>query len=118
MSQASLDHIPLYFLGPEGTFTHQAAIEASSLMATRLGCQAELKPCTDAAAIVAAVEEGRGWGVLAWENNVEGHVVPNMDALIDAQAVAGFGMVRLPIVFDAFVRSEHGPLSQVGAHPP
>ena len=111
------DKIPLHFLGPEGTFTHQAALEAANLMDTRLSCRADLRPCPDAASIVAAVEEGRGWGVLAWENNVEGHVVPNMDALIDAQAVAGFGMVRLSIVFDAFVRADHGPLRQVAAHP-
>ncbi|MCX8643899.1 chorismate mutase [Bifidobacterium sp. B4081] len=111
------DRVSLYFLGPEGTFTHQAALEAANLMATGLDCKADLRPCLDAAGIVVAVEEGRGWGVLAWENNVEGHVVPNMDALIDAQAVAGFGMVRLPIVFDAFVRADHGPLDQVAAHP-
>ncbi len=107
----------MHFLGPQGTFTHQAALEAADLMDTRLSCRADLRPCPDAASIVAAVEDGRGWGVLAWENNVEGHVVPNMDALIDARAVAGFGMVRLSIVFDAFVRADHGPLRQVAAHP-
>ena len=38
----------------------------------------------DVPAIMQAVQSRQGWGVIAWENNVEGYVVPNLDALIDA----------------------------------
>lgn len=92
----------LYYLGPEGTFTHQAAIEASRLLAGS-GGDAILEPCADAASIVRAVGEGRGWGVIAWENNVEGYVVPNLDMLIDAADVAGFARVGVDVAFCAFV---------------
>ncbi|MDE5641174.1 MAG: chorismate mutase, partial [Bifidobacterium castoris] len=79
----------LYYLGPEGTFTHQAALEASRLLAgTGAAGDIMLEPCADAASIVRAVGEGSGWGVVAWENNVEGYVVPNLDMLIDARDVA------------------------------
>lgn len=94
----------LYYLGPEGTFTHQAALEASRLLAgTGAAGDVVLEPCADAASIVRAVGEGSGWGVVAWENNVEGYVVPNLDMLIDARDVAGFARVGVDVTFCAFV---------------
>ena len=93
----------LYYLGPEGTFTHQAAIEASRLLAAGAAADVTLEPCADAASIVRAVGEGSGWGVVAWENNVEGYVVPNLDMLIDARDVAGFARVGVDVTFCAFV---------------
>lgn len=89
----------LYYLGPEGTFTHQAALEAARL----LGGDVTPEPLADAASIVRAVGEGSGWGVIAWENNVEGYVVPNLDMLIDAADVAGFARVGVDVTFCAFV---------------
>ena len=80
----------LYYLGPEGTFTQQAASEAARLLAAGAAADVTWEPCADAASIVRAVGEGSGWGVVAWENNVEGYVVPNLDMLIDARDVAGF----------------------------
>ena len=56
--------------------------------------------------IIESVQKGSGWGVIAWENNVEGYVVPNLDALIDARDVAGFSRIGLDISFDAFARYE------------
>lgn len=93
----------LYYLGPEGTFTHQAALEASRLLAGTAAGDVMLEPCADAASIVRAVGEGSGWGVVAWENNVEGYVVPNLDMLIDARDVAGFARVGVDVTFCAFV---------------
>lgn len=76
----------LFYLGPEGTFTHQAAMTAADQFAT-LG-DFDLIALPDVPAIMQAVQSRQGWGVIAWENNVEGYVVPNLDALIDAPNAA------------------------------
>ena len=94
----------LAYLGPEGTFTHQAAIEAAGLLAPVLGGEPRLEALPDVPAIMSAVESGEAWGVIAWENNVEGYVVPNLDALIDAHDAVGFARVGVDVAFDAFVR--------------
>lgn len=109
--------VNLYYLGPQGSFTHQAAVEASASIGPTLGRKVALVPCDQAIRIVDAVEAGRGWGIIAWENNVEGPVIPNMDALIDSTNVAGFGRTSLSIVFDAFVRPDYGDLTTISAHP-
>ncbi|WP_297316414.1 prephenate dehydratase domain-containing protein [Bifidobacterium indicum] len=117
MSTGQTSRVDLYYLGPQGSFTHQAAVESSACIGPALGRQVTLVPCDRATRIVDAVEAGRGWGIIAWENNVEGHVIPNMDALIDSTNVAGFGRTGLSIVFDAFVRPDHGDLTTISAHP-
>ena len=60
----------LFYLGPEGTFTHQAAMTAADQFAT-LG-DFDLTALPDVPAIMQAVQSRQGWGVIAWENNVEG----------------------------------------------
>ncbi len=96
----------LTYLGPQGTFTHQAALRAADQLAREYGVVSpRLEAASDVLAIIKAVEAGESWGVIAWENNVEGYVVPNLDALIDAHDVAGFARVGIDVTFDAFVRS-------------
>ncbi|WEV72897.1 prephenate dehydratase domain-containing protein [Bifidobacterium sp. ESL0790] len=108
----------LYFLGPIGSFTHQAAVLAANAIAERRhGETMDLVPCDDVPSIIEAVEAGRGWGVIAWENNVEGYVMPNLDALIDAHDAAGVGRVGVDVAFDAFTREGSGALREVTAHP-
>ena len=95
----------LTYLGPEGTFTHQAAMTAADMLAPVIdGERPKLVAAPDVPTIMKAVESGQSWGVIAWENNVEGYVVPNLDALIDSHDVAGFARVGVGISFDAFVR--------------
>ncbi|WP_163196093.1 prephenate dehydratase [Bifidobacterium platyrrhinorum] len=104
----------LFYLGPEGTFTHQAAMDAAAQLAggTSGGPTGfDLVALPDVPAIMEAVRSGRGWGVIAWENNVEGYVVPNLDALIDATDVAGLARVRVDVAFDAFTRRGDDPLA-------
>ncbi|PJM72617.1 chorismate mutase [Bifidobacterium primatium] len=103
----------LHYLGPRGSFTHQAAMEASRLIDGAGECVAE----PNVAAIFDAVRNHEGWGVIAWENNVEGYVVPNLDALIDADDIAGFARVGMGIAFDALVRPNHTELTTICAHP-
>lgn len=95
----------LYYLGPEGTFTHQAALAVRQHLTHNEErdntSNIELVPCTNAREILEHAQES--WGVIAWENNVEGYVVPNLDMVIDAHNTAGFLRVRVDITFDAFV---------------
>ena len=113
---------PLYYLGPQGSFTHQAAAGAAQLLSggpLGAGQAPQLIAVSDVPTIMAAVERGEAWGVVAWENNVEGYVVPNLDLLIDSHDAVGFARIVVDIAFDAFTR---GPRiepdgAQVSAHP-
>ena len=113
----------LYYLGPEGSFTHQAAQEARSTLAgpaARMPLDSlSLHAAADVPHILKAVEQQGAWGVSAWENNIEGYVVPNLDALIDASDVVGFTRVGVDIAFDAFVRDDPDSVKvrEVVAHP-
>lgn len=100
---------PVYYLGPQGSFTHQAAVAAADMLRSGHadgGDGPELVAKRDVPEIMHAVEHGEAWGVIAWENNVEGYVVPNLDMLIDARDAAGFARVGVDIAFDAFARPE------------
>ena len=103
----------LFYLGPEGTFTHQAAMEAAAQLADETAGEGgfDLVPLPGVPAIMEAVRSGRGLGVIAWENNVEGYVVPNLDALIDATDVAGLARVRVDVAVDAVTRRGDDPLA-------
>jgi chorismate mutase/prephenate dehydratase len=90
----------LFYLGPEGTFTHQAAIMAADQFSLLGDFDAVAMP--DVPSIMRAVQSHQGWGVIAWENNVEGYVVPNLDALIDASDAAGFARIGVDVAFNAF----------------
>ncbi|KAB7791370.1 prephenate dehydratase [Bifidobacterium leontopitheci] len=92
----------LHFLGPQGTFTHQAALDAATLLPDAADATLVAEP--DAASILSAVQKSGEWGVIAWENNIEGYVVPNLDALIDATDIAGIARIGVDVSFDAYVR--------------
>lgn len=92
----------LYYLGPEGTFTHQAAHKVAEWAERSSGRHVELEQCVDVPTMMRMVQSHRGWCVTAWENNVEGYVVPNLDGLIDAQDAVGVARVGVDIAFDAF----------------
>ena len=63
----------LAYLGPEGTFTHQAA--------TRLAAPGQgVIPLDTIESVYAAVQDGAALnGVVPIENSVEGYVVPSLD---------------------------------------
>ncbi|MCR1982533.1 ACT domain-containing protein [Cellulosimicrobium cellulans] len=103
------------YLGPEGSFTHQAAAAWSSAHGrTGLGLAARTT-VADVFAGVAAGEHERG--VVAIENTVEGYVVPSLDAIVGSPSVVAVDEVVLDISFDAFARPGHGELTEVTAHP-
>ncbi len=68
------------FLGPEGSFSHEAVL-------TAFGGSVDLVPCASFPEILAAVDKGSAdWGLLPAENSLEGTVLPTMDAFVSAAA--------------------------------
>ena len=92
----------LYYLGPEGSFTHQAAMRAGQAEGLPSSCQFRLVPVPDAAQIIERVQSHDGWGMIAWDNNIEGFVVPNLDGLIEAADAVGVARVGIDVTFQAF----------------
>ena len=69
------------YLGPQATFTHQAARE-------RFGAAAELKPTRAISDVFEEVERGRvAFGVVPVENSTEGAVNVTLDRLVESDAV-------------------------------
>lgn len=124
-TQEHNEPLSLAFLGPVGSFTHLAAMQAVPLF-RQLGIEVEPRAVEHAREIIEQVERGESLGIIAWDNTVEGVVVPNLDMLMDAQC-AGIMRLSVPIAFDALVTPatalacESQPLAQVAhtvhAHP-
>lgn len=92
------------FMGPEGTFSHEAAVR-------QFGSSARYDGVASIADVFRAVEAGRaGFGVVPVENTTEGAVTPTLDALAetDAHIVAE---ITLPI--EHCLMSKTGELDRV-----
>ena len=78
------------YLGPEATFTHEAAI-------LRFGEEAALTPVQSIDAVFDEVEGRRSrWGVVPIENAIEGTVNITLDRLLESPLLVE-GEIRLPI---------------------
>lgn len=99
------------FLGPLGTFTHQAAVKLSN-------SADDLIPLPDINAVYDAVESGKvESAVVALENSVEGYVVPSLDRLLYG-SVVGYARLDLPIEFSALALKNSAPPYRVAvSHP-
>ena len=102
----------LAYLGPEGTFTHQAALDLA-------------RPCDEPVAlasaedVVRAGEDGRAdGGVVAFENSLQGPIPANLDEILGTENVLLAGERVLPVSF-ALLRlaDDHTPLAGVVSHP-
>jgi prephenate dehydratase len=102
----------LSYLGPEGTFTHEAALSWASDGVTLI----PVRTVTDVYAGISAGEFTHG--VVAIENSVEGYVVPSLDAIVAADNVVAIDECFVSIAFDAFAHPDsNDTFDQVSSHP-
>ncbi|MBW2229824.1 MAG: prephenate dehydratase [Deltaproteobacteria bacterium] len=73
------ERVRIAYLGPEGTFSHQAAV-------LQFGSQAELLPVSHMQEVFLAAERGEAhFGVIPVENTIEGAINPTYDALMECE---------------------------------
>lgn len=98
------------YLGPSGTFTHQAVVA--------LRPDADAVAMTDQAEAFAAVEAGTAsYAVVPIDNSVNGVVVPTLDALLARPDLSIVDSVVVPVSFDAFTRDPDVEPHVVVSHP-
>lgn len=84
----------LFFLGPEGTFTHQAALNLGRP-------DLELAPLDSIDEVYARLADSPAdRGLVPVENSVEGYILPTLDGLLGGR-VAAVGECFVPVTFDA-----------------
>ncbi len=75
------ERVRVAFLGPEGTFSHQAAI-------SQFGSQVQLMPVSHMREVFHLTERGEAhFGVIPVENTIEGAINPTMDALMESEVI-------------------------------
>jgi prephenate dehydratase len=103
----------LAYLGPAGTFTHQAALELAD-------DGEELAPFPSATEVLQAVEDGKvDGGVVAFENSLEGAIPASLDQLLLSTSRCLVTRERvLPVSFTLFrAPNDREPLAGVVSHP-
>lgn len=99
------------YLGPAGTYTHQAAIQ-------RFGSSAELSPVRTIGEVFDDMERGRAdFGVVPIENSTEGAVNVSLDRLMDSELLIT-GEVVLEIAHQLLSRAaDLAEVKMVCSHP-
>lgn len=99
------------YLGPEGTFTHQAALR-------HFGNSAEITPRDNIAEVFRVVESGQSeYGVVPVENSTDGVVAHTLDLFVESPLKVS-GEVELAVHHHLLARDEdRAALRQVRAHP-
>lgn len=92
------------FLGPEGTFSHEAAMKYRGN-----STDVTLMAYPSISELTMAVDRGEiNEAVLPIENSLEGGVIPTLDILMEAQSVRIKGELNLPICENLLVKKGHG----------
>jgi prephenate dehydratase len=110
-----LSTVRVAYLGPEGTFAHQA----TALMRSG-GASVETEPRPTVVAVVEAVEDGEcDLGLVPFESSVEGQVNLTVDVLVhDAERIQVCEEVVLDVTFGAYRRpGDDTPVTAVASHP-
>lgn len=98
------------YLGPVGTFTHEAALR-------RFGSSATLVPCRTIEDVFQATEKGHvDYGVVGVENSTAGAVTSTLDVFLDSNLQI-CAEIELPIAHNLLSRGELGQIRRVYAHP-
>ncbi len=98
------------YLGPSGTFTHQAVLA--------LCPDADAVPVGSQAEALASVEAGSAaYAVLPIDNSVNGVVVPTLDSLLERPGLSIVDSAVVTISFDAFTRDPDVEPRVVVSHP-
>jgi len=103
------------YLGPEGTFAHQAVALARSLPEP-----VDAHPRPTVVSVIEAVEDGDcDFGVVPFENSVEGQVNLTVDVLVhDAERIQVCEEIVLAVTFGAYRRpGDDAPVRAVLSHP-
>jgi prephenate dehydratase len=103
------------YLGPEGTFAHQAVALVRSVPAP-----VDAVPRPTVVSVIEAVEEGDcDYGVVPFESSVEGQVNLTVDVLVhDAERIQVCEEVVLGVTFGAYRRpGDTSPIAAVASHP-
>jgi len=101
------------YLGPPGTFTHQAALA----LRPDLDASGAVPVDTQAGALDAVARGEVTHAVLPIDNSVNGVVVPTLDALLAHPGLAVVDSVLLPISFDALTPDAGVAPTVVVSHP-
>jgi chorismate mutase/prephenate dehydratase len=108
----ALEHpLPVAYLGPPATFSHQAAVQ-------RFGASAHLVPIRTIAEVFDEVERGRAeFGLVPVENSTEGPVNVTLDRLMDSDLLIT-GEIALEISHHLLSRAvDLGEIKLVCSHP-
>jgi chorismate mutase/prephenate dehydratase len=110
-SRALQADVRVAYLGPRGTFTHQAAIQ-------QFGRMAEFVPTVTISEIFREVEASRcAYGVVPVENSTEGVVSHTLDLLVDSPLTI-CAEIYLPIRHDLLSRERNlRDVTEVYSHP-
>jgi chorismate mutase / prephenate dehydratase len=106
----ALEHvIRIAYLGPEHTYSHEAA-------RNRFGASAAFAPQASIAAVFQALENERAdYGVVPVENSTEGSVSLTLDLLIDTPLHI-LGEIMLPIRHALMARADAGGFGRIVSH--
>ena len=100
------------FLGPAGTFSHQAALR-------QFGALVELVPAASIREVFELAERGRAhFGIAPVENTIEGPVSESFDALVESEEVTLCGELLLEVSQCLLAQGPTlEPVTKVASHP-
>ncbi len=100
------------YLGPEGTFSHEAALQ-------RFGSAAQLQACATIAESLRLAEKGEAdFALVPFENSTEGGVGATMDELSDtALSASGETFIRIRQCLLAQPQAQFAQLKRLYSHP-